>query len=52
MLKHVQHPKITIETLKKFIALVILAGTMNSNMENIDWMWHEEHGKSNYFKFS
>ena len=32
---------IDLAELKCFLGLVILAGTMNSNHENIDWMWKE-----------
>lgn len=35
---------ITVNDMKKFIGLIVLAGTMNSNMESIDWMWHPEYG--------
>ena len=37
---------ITENDMRKFLGLVILAGTMNSNMENASWMWHPEYGRS------
>lgn len=45
MLDMKKEPCISMNDLKKFIGLVILAGTMNSNMECIKWMWHEKYGR-------
>ena len=45
MLKDRGEPQITIIDLKKFVGLVILAGSMNSNMESIKWMWNENYGR-------